>query len=159
MTEAGSLFQYFTTLIENADHLLRRLPAPWSTLKGSPLRPRRAGGRKNKFGSISKRPSRCRLSSQGRLRMPVTNRATNCPFLSPLFLPTVGFREEQNFRNPGMYRVSNFAIKRRSANHSRWPNSKAARKNVAHMLPSYLCDGISANHSSTVNLFLSFNFT
>ncbi len=49
-------------------------------------------------------------------------------FFSPLFLPLVGFREEQNFRNPGMCRVSNFAIKRRSANHSRWPSSKAARK-------------------------------
>ncbi len=36
-------------------HLRRRL-APWSNLKGCPLRPRRAGGRKNKFGSISKRP-------------------------------------------------------------------------------------------------------
>ncbi len=30
-TEAGSLFQYFTTLIENADPLLRRWLAPWST--------------------------------------------------------------------------------------------------------------------------------
>ncbi len=55
-TEAGSLFQYFTTLTENADPLLRRRLAPWSTLKGCPLRPRRAGGRKNKFGSISERP-------------------------------------------------------------------------------------------------------
>ncbi len=55
-TEAGSLFQYFTTLTANADPLLRRRLAPWSTLKGCPLRPRRAGGRKNKFGSISKRP-------------------------------------------------------------------------------------------------------
>ncbi len=55
-TEAGSLFQYFTTLTENADPLLRRRLAPWSTLKGCPLRPRRAGGRKNKSRSISKRP-------------------------------------------------------------------------------------------------------
>ncbi len=31
-TEAGILFQYFTTLTENADPLLRRLLAPWSTL-------------------------------------------------------------------------------------------------------------------------------
>ncbi len=30
--EAGSLFQYFTTLIENADSLLRRWLAPLSTL-------------------------------------------------------------------------------------------------------------------------------
>ncbi len=55
-TEAGSLFQCFTTLTENADPLLRWWLAPWSTLKGCPLRPRRAGGRENKFGSISKRP-------------------------------------------------------------------------------------------------------
>ncbi len=55
-TEAGSLFQYFTTLTENADPLLRRWLAPWSTLMRCTLRPRRAGGRKNKFGSISKRP-------------------------------------------------------------------------------------------------------
>ncbi len=44
--EAGSFFQYFTTLTENADPLLRRWLAPWSTLKGCPLRPHRAGGRK-----------------------------------------------------------------------------------------------------------------
>ncbi len=31
-TEAGSLFQHFTTLIENADPLFRRWLAPWSTL-------------------------------------------------------------------------------------------------------------------------------
>ncbi len=31
-TEAGSLFQYFTTLAENADPLLRRWLAPWSAL-------------------------------------------------------------------------------------------------------------------------------
>ncbi len=31
-TEAGSLFQYFTNLTENADPLLRRWFAPWSTL-------------------------------------------------------------------------------------------------------------------------------
>ncbi len=55
-TEAGSLLQYFTTLTENADPLLRRWLAPWSTLKGCPLRPRWAGGRKNNFGSISLRP-------------------------------------------------------------------------------------------------------
>ncbi len=55
-TEAGSLFQYFTTLTKNADSLLLRWLAPWSTLKRCPLRPRRAGGRKNKFGSISKTP-------------------------------------------------------------------------------------------------------
>ncbi len=47
--EAGSLFQYFTTLTENADPLLRRSLAPWSTLKGCPLRPHRAGGRKKQF--------------------------------------------------------------------------------------------------------------
>ncbi len=52
----GSLLQYFTTLTENADPLLWRRLAPWSALKGCPLRPRRAGGRKKKFGSISKRP-------------------------------------------------------------------------------------------------------
>ncbi len=50
MTEAGSLFQYFTTLTENADPLLQRRLATWMTLNGCPLRPRRAGGRKNKFG-------------------------------------------------------------------------------------------------------------
>ncbi len=44
--EAGSLFQCFTCLTENADPLLRRRRAHWSTLKGCPLRPRRAGGRK-----------------------------------------------------------------------------------------------------------------
>ncbi len=55
-TEAGSLFQYFTALTEKADPLLRQWLAPWSTLKGCLFRPRRAGGRKNKFGSISKRP-------------------------------------------------------------------------------------------------------
>ncbi len=55
-TEAGSLFQYFTTLTKNADPLLRRWLAPWSALYGCPLRPLRAGGRKNKFGSIFKRP-------------------------------------------------------------------------------------------------------
>ncbi len=49
-TAAGSSFQYFTTLIENANPLLRRRLAPRSTLKGCPLRPRRAGGTKNKFG-------------------------------------------------------------------------------------------------------------
>ncbi len=31
-TETGSLFQYFTTLIENADPLLRWCLALWSTL-------------------------------------------------------------------------------------------------------------------------------
>ncbi len=31
-TEAGSLFQFFTTLAEKADPLLRRWPLPWSTL-------------------------------------------------------------------------------------------------------------------------------
>ncbi len=41
-TEGGSLFQYFTALTENAD------PLRWC-----PLRPRRAGGRKNKFGRTS----------------------------------------------------------------------------------------------------------
>ncbi len=94
--EVGSLFQYFTTLTENADPLLRRWLAPWSALKGCPLRPRRVGGRKNKFGSVFKRPlnilkaimrssrsrrrckkwrpSRCSLSLYGRWRMPGTNR-------------------------------------------------------------------------------------
>ncbi len=37
-TKAGSLFQYFTTLTENANPLLRRWLAPCSTLKGCPLR-------------------------------------------------------------------------------------------------------------------------
>ncbi len=32
---------------------LRRWLTPWSTLKGCPLRPRRAGGGKNKFGTTS----------------------------------------------------------------------------------------------------------
>ncbi len=41
--EAGTLFQYFTNLTENADPLLRRWLAPWSTLQRCPLRPRRAG--------------------------------------------------------------------------------------------------------------------
>ncbi len=31
-TEAGSLYQYFSTLTENTDPLLRRLLAPWSAL-------------------------------------------------------------------------------------------------------------------------------
>ncbi len=31
-TEAGSLFQYFTTLTENGDPILRRWLAPWTTL-------------------------------------------------------------------------------------------------------------------------------
>ncbi len=31
-TEAGSSFQYFTTLTENANLLLRQYLAPWSTL-------------------------------------------------------------------------------------------------------------------------------
>ncbi len=31
-TEADSLFQYFTTLTENADPLLRRWLSPWSAL-------------------------------------------------------------------------------------------------------------------------------
>ncbi len=31
-TEIGSLFQYFTTLAENADPLFLRWLAPWSTL-------------------------------------------------------------------------------------------------------------------------------
>ncbi len=55
-TEAGSLFQYFTTLTENADHLPRRWLAPWSTLKGCPLRPRRAGGRKTSSDQYPKGP-------------------------------------------------------------------------------------------------------
>ncbi len=50
------------------------------------------------------------------------------PFLSPLFLPLVRFREEQNFRNPKMCSISNFVIKHWGANHSWWPSSKAARK-------------------------------
>ncbi len=45
-TEVRSLFQYFTNLTENDYPLLRRWLAPWSTLKGCPLRPRRAGWRK-----------------------------------------------------------------------------------------------------------------
>ncbi len=53
-TEAGSLFQYFTLLTENADPLLRRRLAPWSNLKRCPLRPRREGGRKNKFNQYPK---------------------------------------------------------------------------------------------------------
>ncbi len=43
--EAGSLFQYFTTLTEKVDALFRRWPLPWSTLEGCPLRPRRVGRR------------------------------------------------------------------------------------------------------------------
>ncbi len=54
MTEAGSLFQSFTTLTENAVPLLRRWLAPWSTLKGCPLRSRRAGGRKKVRVNIQK---------------------------------------------------------------------------------------------------------
>ncbi len=46
--EAGGLFQNSTTLTENNDPLLWRWLAPWSTLKGCFLRPRRAGGRKKK---------------------------------------------------------------------------------------------------------------
>ncbi len=56
MTEAGSLFQYFTVLTEKADALLRRWLVNWSTFQGCPLRPRRVGGRKSKVGSTSKRP-------------------------------------------------------------------------------------------------------
>ncbi len=44
VTEAGRLFPYFSTLTENADPLLRRWLAPWSTLQGCPLRPRRVEG-------------------------------------------------------------------------------------------------------------------
>ncbi len=63
----------------------------------------------------------------------------------PLFLPLVRFREEQNFRNPGLCSISYFVIKRRSANHSWRPSSKAARKSdhllkkaVLKFLPSFL---------------------
>ncbi len=55
-TEAGGLFQYSTTLTKNADPLLQRWLAPWSALQWCPFRPRRLGGRKNKFGSTSNRP-------------------------------------------------------------------------------------------------------
>ncbi len=44
-TEGGSLFQYFTTLTENAGPLLRWWLAPWSTLKGCSLRPGMDGNR------------------------------------------------------------------------------------------------------------------
>ncbi len=50
-TQAGSFFQYFTTLTENAE---KRWLAPWNALYGCPLRPHRAGGKKKKFGSIFK---------------------------------------------------------------------------------------------------------
>ncbi len=43
--ESGSLFQYFTTLTENADPLIRRWLELWSSLNGCPRRPHRAGGR------------------------------------------------------------------------------------------------------------------
>ncbi len=43
-TEAGSLLQYFTLIIEKADLLLRRWLVPWSTLGGSPLRSPRLEG-------------------------------------------------------------------------------------------------------------------
>ncbi len=56
MAEAGSLFHYFTTLNENADLLLRLWLAPLNALKGCSLRPRGAGGMKNKFELISNRP-------------------------------------------------------------------------------------------------------
>ncbi len=59
--EAGSLFQYSTTLIENAD--LRWWLLPWSTLWGCP---ERMGGRKNEFGSISKRPVNILIVESGR---------------------------------------------------------------------------------------------
>ncbi len=55
-TEALSLFQYFKTLTENADPLLRRWLAPWRTLNGCPLRPRRAGGRKTCSDQYPKSP-------------------------------------------------------------------------------------------------------
>ncbi len=58
----------------------------------------------------------------------LAEKPSNCPFLSPLFLPLVRFREEQNFRNPEMCSISYFVIKRRSANHSWRPSSKAPRK-------------------------------
>ncbi len=43
--EAGSLFQYFTTLTKNADPLDRRWLALWSTLKRCPHRTRRVEGK------------------------------------------------------------------------------------------------------------------
>ncbi len=49
------------------------------------------------------------------------------PLFSPLFLPLVRYREEQNFRNPGKCSISYFVIKCRSANHTWRPSSKAAR--------------------------------
>ncbi len=49
------------------------------------------------------------------------------PFLFPFFLSLVRFREEQNFKNPGMCSISYFVIKHRSENHSWWTNSKATR--------------------------------
>ncbi len=42
-TESGRLLQYLTALTENADPLLRRWLAPWSTLPGRPLKPCRVG--------------------------------------------------------------------------------------------------------------------
>ncbi len=39
-TEAGKLFQYFTTLTENAERPLQQWFAHWSTLQGCPLRSR-----------------------------------------------------------------------------------------------------------------------
>ncbi len=87
-TEIGSLFQYSTTLAENANPLFLRWLAPWSTWKGCPLRPRRVGGKKTRSVSILKvvirsarirrrckewRPGRCSLSLLWRWQMPVSN--------------------------------------------------------------------------------------
>ncbi len=109
-TEAGSLFQYFTTLTENADLLLRRLLVPWSTLKAT------SGGRKNKFGLISKRPlnilkavmrssrSRRRCKEwrpvaaiplrRGGWRMPVTNLGANLWIRSRWLMSATRFGEQ-----------------------------------------------------------------
>ncbi len=45
---------------------------------------------------------------------------SSCPFLSPLFLPLVRCREEQNFGNPGMCSISYFVIKRHLVAKFKW---------------------------------------
>ncbi len=68
-TEAGSLFQHFTSLTQNADPLLRRWLAPWSTLKGCPLRVRRVGGRKTISEQYPKGPKSSSLGCRPQVRL------------------------------------------------------------------------------------------
>ncbi len=80
---------------------------------------------------------------------------SSCPLLSPLFLPFVRFREEQNFRNPEMCTISYFVIKHRSANHSWRPSSKAARKKLT--LNMRLNNNALGQHLNNSGIALLFN--